>query len=950
MSASYPGHWGRKNILRNPIATRRQTVTEILDKAYANGGGTVLVDGMFGMGTTHFLRQFSVAAKEPPAWNVTHVSADYIERGEPYSFIERLLLSGIANDWDFQPDDDHQPIEVARECVRLILNGCEGAGRIIIIDDTQWIDPKSVRVLRHMIPRVHRRNVLMVFGAITPHPPGSLGELLAMAAPTHPEDHHITLEPLTEDEILALAIDRFGVTISRRNATKLRELTGGSFLGVESIFDQVTAEEISQLHTTWDMPIRNVDLENPLLSSYQELSPGAQQVMQIVSLAAHEISSDTLCTAAERLGVPDKSDEAIRAGVIMESGFGRYIVPKHTLIASAVRDVADPAFAQEVHQVLAGLTEGYRSIRHRFKGAKDWNADLKQCLEAYIPGAIELGQISNASEILRMALELADDPADRQQLIIQLVLLNLRAKRGYLCLDLLREIETFPPSMLREFLVLMLRVYLVNETYPWRRLHAVLQVPSSTPDEAALQAHLTFMLALMTIRSPNRRKMQDRIDEAKIRFAEGPQHPDELSDARLGWIVTPQERILLLDCYEVVDWHLNGEIQATREVLPARLERASSLPDIPIKIDCLAPLANAAMSTGNILLAHDIATEAVELFDRVDGEPWAGGTPYVILAHTSLLLGRYDQAKRALDDLEKISHETLELEARLTGAALHASLLAITTQEDPSTYISLAARLKELRWELYGRDLRIMAKAEIARVQQDAEALEQITSTPGIETISNTQRGFLTHRAHALISLDRTADAEELISELAARRGISWFEYCGTLEWLQARLAQANGETNVAQDMYKFALEERNYPLPWALTALDYGMFLQTTGHPDQAVTVFQEAVATLQEIGAEAYLPAARQQLDGAREHNQSVRASALAALTEREREVARLLAEGRSNREISESLYVSMATARFHVSNILRKLELSSRAEVGPLLRNASASQSATEATSRH
>lgn len=902
---------------------------------------------MFGMGTTHFLRQFTVEAKENPAWTVTHVSADYIERGEPYSFIERLLLSGIANDWDFNPDEAHQPIVIARECVRLILEGCTGAGRIIVIDDTQWIDAESVRVLRHMIPRVHRRNVLLIFGAITPHAPGSLGELLAAAAPTHPEDQHITLEPLTEDEIRALAIDRFGVTISRRNAKKLRELTGGSFLGVDSVFDQVTADEISQLHTTWDMPIRNVDLENPLLGSYRELSQGAQQVMQIVSLAAHEISSETLCTAAEHLGVPDKTDEAIRAGVVMESGFGRYIVPKHTLIASAVRDVVDPSFAREVHRVLADLTEGYRSIRHLFQGAERWRDALAHRLELYIPVAIERGHISNAAKILRMALELATDPEDRQQLITELVLLKIRSKRGYDCIDLLPEIETFPPGMLREFLILMVRVYLVNEPFPWRRLNAVLHQPSSTPDEAVLQAYLSFMLVLFTMRSRNRSKFQDRINDAKQLLGYGMQDPAELSDPRLAWFVAPQERILLLECFEVVDWHLNGEVQETQEVLQARLERASALPDIPIKIDCLAPLANAAMATGNLILAHDIATEAVELFDRVNGEPWAGGTPYVILAHTSMLLGRHKQAKSALEDLEKISHDTLELEARLTGAALQASLVAITAQEDPEPYVSLAERLPDLQWELYGRDLRIMAQAEIGRIHHDAQTIEHITSTTGIETISNTQRGFLTYRAHALISLGRLSDAQGLLSELATRRNISWFEYWGTLEWLQARLAEAQDEAQLAHDLYRKALEQKNYPLPWALTAIDYGIFLQTVGQSDQAVSLLKEAVATLQNIGAQAYVPEAQQQLATAVDQNRSIRANVLATLTEREREVAILLGEGRSNRDISEALYVSLATARFHVSNILRKLELSSRAEVGPLLYDASGPR-ATGATS--
>jgi DNA-binding CsgD family transcriptional regulator len=51
---------------------------------------------------------------------------------------------------------------------------------------------------------------------------------------------------------------------------------------------------------------------------------------------------------------------------------------------------------------------------------------------------------------------------------------------------------------------------------------------------------------------------------------------------------------------------------------------------------------------------------------------------------------------------------------------------------------------------------------------------------------------------------------------------------------------------------------------------------------------------------------------------------------LTPREREVARLIALGKSNREIAECLTVAGGTAQRHVANILAKLDLSSRAQI--------------------
>jgi DNA-binding NarL/FixJ family response regulator len=51
---------------------------------------------------------------------------------------------------------------------------------------------------------------------------------------------------------------------------------------------------------------------------------------------------------------------------------------------------------------------------------------------------------------------------------------------------------------------------------------------------------------------------------------------------------------------------------------------------------------------------------------------------------------------------------------------------------------------------------------------------------------------------------------------------------------------------------------------------------------------------------------------------------------LTKREKEVAKLLAEGRSSKEIAELLYISKYTVRRHRDNIMRKLELKSLADL--------------------
>ena len=53
-------------------------------------------------------------------------------------------------------------------------------------------------------------------------------------------------------------------------------------------------------------------------------------------------------------------------------------------------------------------------------------------------------------------------------------------------------------------------------------------------------------------------------------------------------------------------------------------------------------------------------------------------------------------------------------------------------------------------------------------------------------------------------------------------------------------------------------------------------------------------------------------------------------AALTRRERDVAELVGQGLTNREIAERLYLSERTAQNHVQHILTKLALSNRSQI--------------------
>jgi DNA-binding NarL/FixJ family response regulator len=75
----------------------------------------------------------------------------------------------------------------------------------------------------------------------------------------------------------------------------------------------------------------------------------------------------------------------------------------------------------------------------------------------------------------------------------------------------------------------------------------------------------------------------------------------------------------------------------------------------------------------------------------------------------------------------------------------------------------------------------------------------------------------------------------------------------------------------------------------------------------------------------------------DGGADARRTAAADLLERLTDREREVAVAVAQGKSNAEIAGELYMSVATVKAHVSRLLTKLELNNRVQIALLAHDA-------------
>ena len=132
------------------------------------------------------------------------------------------------------------------------------------------------------------------------------------------------------------------------------------------------------------------------------------------------------------------------------------------------------------------------------------------------------------------------------------------------------------------------------------------------------------------------------------------------------------------------------------------------------------------------------------------------------------------------------------------------------------------------------------------------------------------------------------------------------------------------------------ALEEAGNLFDAARALILAGRALAQAGEHDQAATQLERSAAAFDAFGSSRLRAEAERELRklGRRIHRRTrpgdADAPGVASLTGRELEVARLVADGKTNAEIAAALYLSPKTVETHLRNTFRKLSVSSRLQV--------------------
>ncbi len=190
------------------------------------------------------------------------------------------------------------------------------------------------------------------------------------------------------------------------------------------------------------------------------------------------------------------------------------------------------------------------------------------------------------------------------------------------------------------------------------------------------------------------------------------------------------------------------------------------------------------------------------------------------------------------------------------------------------------------------------------------------------------------HRMHAnaaeaavaLGDLERAEQIGNFLEEHGQRTNHRWSLATGAR--VRALIAAARGDLEALAAAEQALERHDQLPMPFerARTLLVKGVIERRARMRGHAKSSFEQALEIFEHMAARLWADRARAELDRV-----GLRRTSGHELTEGERRVAELAAQGLTNREVAAALFMSPKTVEANLSRVYRKLGISSRAELG-------------------
>lgn len=697
--------------------------------------------------------------------------------------------------------------------------------------------------------------------------------------------------------------------------------------------------------------VLSAELSDLLLLHLDQLDDDTRTVLRAASVAGRQVSHTLLArvVGTDETVLHRALRAAIDRNVLVAAQRDGYAF-RHALLAEAVYEDLLPGERVRWHRAYAEALESgtvdatAADIARHARAAHDLPTAISASIQAG-DEALAVGGPAEATRHYEQALELLAERPGLGEPEVDVVDLVLRTSESAVAAGSLHRALALVQDQLAS---------LPADAPPIQRVRLLLAVASTALlDDAPIDALQLTTEALRLVPAESTGPLRARVlavharaSAARVRDEDAARWATEAADLARdlglpGVLADATTTLARLARYPTPE--------ATEQALRTSVAEARAAGDAPAELRSTHNLGTLLYELGRLEEAQE-AYEQAAARARALRRPWA---PYgldgrAMSAVVSYARGDWETASRLVDASD-------EAPPPLARAVLDAAGLAISAGRGE---VSALDRLPRLRpwWDrdgliaifcstaaidLYGDSEQLAAA--VATHDEAVELLNTLWGHPAFAArirLSGLLLGQLGaaagqaggHERSRLLEQGRSLyDAAQQAAHTGARRGPESEAWLARVEAEHVRLRWLAGEEEVDRDRLVQAwvgavqaFERFGHVLELARSRARLAAALRATGEPAEAEVQVGLARSTAQALRAQPVLRELR-PLGHAPPH----RPDHEPQLTAREQEVLALVAQGRSNREIAQVLYISAKTASVHVSNILSKLQARGRTE---------------------
>jgi DNA-binding CsgD family transcriptional regulator/tetratricopeptide (TPR) repeat protein len=830
--------------------------------------------------------------------------------------------------------------------VRALL-GLIGAAKplVLIIDDAHWSDQASLELLRHLVRRPPSGPVIVAIGYRTGTMPETW-QALADAALREGDLSRLEVGPLAERDAELLLGDRISEPGLRK---QVYETTGGNPFFIRQVAEApgVVTASGAAVREREGVPRAVLDAIGEEVAS---LSDEAREALRAGAIAGDPFDPDLAAAAAGIDGTDllPNLDDLARRGLIRRGASPRLFQFRHPLVWRGVYEGAPAGWRIAAHRRLVDrLAELGASAATRAPhveaaaqpGDQEAAALLREAAESSVSTAP-----ASAAHWYDAALALLPEDEEQERISLLVAAATTLGSIGRLeeSRDRLREaIDRIPPDAEEarvEAIVgcATMESLLRNTPEATRMLTDALD---SLSDRSSPQA-FAILLSLATLHVFDYAQ-EDARDWARMALELAERSGMPTSEAAVAGVLSYNE----------------GRLGNIAEAV-ALMDRAKPLVD-SFSRDTAAQDPGSGFWLAVAEMQHeryeDSVRHATLVRDLARDTGQGRWLPQIAAVRGWSLwsLGRVDESIEALD-------EGIEM-AQLTGNRQFEALcqlgrtLMLTPAGRFKEALAAGRRALELSGPVESGDhISIYARQQTAfsvlESGDPAGARDLVLEVAGEDGLPRTELVWqplaLNVLTEAELALGNPGAAESYACravELADGFGLgqrrSWAHQA------LARFALATGDMELAVAEARVAADaaaSSKARVDEGRSLILLGRGLCAAGERDAGVAELQRAHDLLAACGAHHFRDQAARELRTlgvklGRSGRRSGAASGLGSLSDREREIADLVAEGRSNKEIGAALFISPKTVEKHLSKAFEKLGVSKRAQVAAAIERA-------------